>query len=106
MHVKFSEGGDMVLFIFVAPFLGFNAQEGQAEEKSQQQHFYLKLAITKLCRADRHRHGQAAANQHGGVKGTDRKGEAPAGSCEHWEIPAAIDQVSAEHSPEEHDFRA
>src|SRR3954469_3631728 len=95
---------DVMLVVFVAPFLGFDPKKRQAEDKGQQQHSDLHLAIAELRGTHRHRDGQAAANQDGRIKSANGQRKAPAGSGEFWEVPASVNQIGAEHSTEEHDF--
>jgi hypothetical protein len=52
---------------------------------------------------DGENHGQAAADEDGGVGGAE-SALMEAGGGEISEVPAAVDQVGAEQAAEEHDF--
>ena len=64
-----------------------------------------QLALAHLRCAHRQRYRQAAADQDGGVDRPSADLSAPASGGKLVGIRPAINQVSAEHAAEEHDFR-
>ena len=51
---------------------------------------------------DAHGHGQAAADEHRGVDGTQREVQVPAGLHERVEVEVAVHRVREEEAAEEH----
>src|SRR5581483_10979228 len=100
-----SKAGNMMAFVLVMPLVALHAQEGQAKQHSQQQQDDQHLALPHLCGAHRQSDRQAAANQDRGVDGSDRQTQSAAGNRKFVRIPVAVDQVRAEQSTKEHDFR-
>ena len=93
-----------MFFELLCVFDAFDAEEGDAEEHRQDQHRNQERSTRGLGCPDGEHHGQAAADQNGGVSAAEPGIDRLAGGCEITEVPTAIDQVGAEQAPEEHDF--
>src|SRR5271163_4284784 len=96
--------GDMVLFELVFVLDAFDAEERQTEQHGYGEAHEQQRSAGSLRGPDREDDGQTAADEHGGVGGAEAHVDSFAGGGEVSEIPAAVDQVSAEQAAEEHDF--
>ena len=82
----------------------FDSQEGQTQNQGERQIDHLLLALAQLGGAYCHHHGQAAADEYGGVDRAQSDVERVAGGGEVGEVPETVDEIGAEHAAEEHDF--
>src|SRR5215813_7953929 len=83
----------------------FDYQEGQSKNQGYDEKTLEPLPVALLRRVDRHRHRQAADNQHHRVGSAERHVEQVAAIKESFRIGRAIDRVSQEQPAEKHDFR-
>src|ERR1700677_2832365 len=81
-----------------------NAEEGETEEHGDGEADEQEGAASGLRGPDGEDYGQAAADEHGSVGGAETHIDAFAGGSEVSEVPAAVNQVSAEQTAEKHDF--
>ncbi len=72
------------------------SSDGQDQERHE------GIPFSHLGGAHRQRHGQAAANQHGGVDGADGDVQHVASRLETGQVEVAIDGVAREEPAEEH----
>ena len=93
-----------MLVEFVLVFFAFDAEEDAAEEHGDDEAANQQRPAGGLRGPNGKYDGQAAANEHGGVGGAKGCVDGFAGGAEVAEVPETIDQISAEHAAEEHDF--
>ena len=89
-----------VLVVFEA----LDHQECGAEDHGEDQHPLQGFLLAQMRGANRQRHGQAADDQHRGIRRAERRVHEVAGGGERIRVHAAVDRVGAKHPAEEHDF--
>src|ERR1039457_7344801 len=85
-------------------FDALDAEESDSEEHCEDEHRDQERSTGGLGSPDGEHHGQAAADQNGGVGATEPGIDGLAGGSKISEIPAAVNQIRAEQAAEEHDF--
>src|SRR5215469_11752138 len=95
---------NMVVYPLIVVLDGFNpkkdaAQADGCDEEENQQH-----ALPSLCAPNRHGHRKTGADEHSGIRGTQRYVGGAAGGHERVVVHVAVNQISSEEAAEEHDF--
>ena len=93
-----------VLVKLVRVLDALDAEEHAAEDHRQRDENHDPLARVQLRRVHRERHRQAAADEHGGVDGSERDVEVMARGRERCGIPHPVDRVDDEQRAEEQNF--
>jgi hypothetical protein len=92
----------LVEFLFV--FDALDAEEGEAEKHGQDEAANHQGAPSGLSAPNGEHHGQAAADEDRRVRGAKAGLNRGAGGSEISKVQAAVNQIGAEQSAEEHDF--
>jgi hypothetical protein len=97
------QAGSKTFQVIVPPLEGqFDDDECQAQRDSQDQESDEGIPFSHLRGTHRQRHGQAAANQHGGIDGADGYVQHVASCLKTGQVEIAIDGVTGKDPAEEH----
>src|SRR5208282_3972041 len=95
---------DMMLLEFLGVLVGLDTQKDETQKDGGNQPEHQRHALAELGGANSENHGQAGADEHGGVDRAEFNIQLLAGGAKVRKILVAVDQIGTEHTAEEHDF--
>ncbi len=97
--------GHFVMHTLIVIFIGLHAEEGAAQQQSQNQEQHDQILFPDRRRkVHRQRHRQTAADQHGRIGRADQEIGLVAGRGERRRIGLPVHEIRQEQAAEEHDF--
>src|SRR6266852_4047449 len=96
--------GDVMLLEFFGVFVGLDAQKDETQKDGSDEPEDEGHALANLGGTNRQNHGQAGADEYHRVYRAEFNVQLLTGGTEVHKILVAVNQVSAEHAAEEHDF--